>query len=448
MPVIWVAAACLSIAINGSRGLPQYFLQAAPALALAAGVGLTLAIPPLPALARWAVVLVIAVGAWRVGTDPFPKLAANVWHDTQYLLGRIDRRTHLARYGGARDVDKFSALDNRDLGAFLAQGTAPADTVYVFGFSPGAYVYADRRSASRFFWSRPVILDFNRDDPALRGRRPARRSAAVAACVRGAAAARLVPGRVRLGAVLPLAAGARGMAARRLSPGGVDRGLRRVAAQRFDDAPQVRARAHGDRPAGDRDCGRSSLPPILPGARPSASSGTTRVPGSTTRATRRSSAQWRQDAWNPVFIAPVFTALEYASFAAFGVGVRQARLVCEVAGVLSVLLLALGMRRAAGDTRGTHRRRPARDELRLRDVRPRRHHGRPDGGLHRRLVVLLGARGAGARVGRRGGPDGDAGVLHQGRGGVLSRRPRTRRAHPAGDGLLATGNWKPATGYG
>jgi len=165
VPVIWVAAACLSIAINGSRGLPQYFLQAAPALALAAGIGLTLAIPPLPALARWAVVLVIAVGAWRAGTDPFPKLAANVWHDTQYLLGRIDRRTHLARYGGARDVDKFSALDNRDLGAFLAQGTAPADTVYVFGFSPGAYVYADRRSASRFFWSRPVILDFNRDDP-------------------------------------------------------------------------------------------------------------------------------------------------------------------------------------------------------------------------------------------------------------------------------------------
>jgi hypothetical protein len=62
--------------------------------------------------------------------------------------------------------------------------------------------------------------------------------------------------------------------------------------------------------------------------------------------------QWRLDEWNPVFIAPVFTGLEYASFAAFGVGVRQARLVCEAAGVLSVLLLALGMRRIAGDTAG------------------------------------------------------------------------------------------------
>ena len=39
MPVVWVAAACLSIAINGSRGLPQYFVQANPALALAAGWG-------------------------------------------------------------------------------------------------------------------------------------------------------------------------------------------------------------------------------------------------------------------------------------------------------------------------------------------------------------------------------------------------------------------------
>ena len=89
LPVIWVAAACLSIAINGSRGLPQYFLQAAPALALAAGIGLTLAIRPLPAAARWVVVLLVAVGVWRAGSDPFPKLAGNVWHDTQYLLGRM-----------------------------------------------------------------------------------------------------------------------------------------------------------------------------------------------------------------------------------------------------------------------------------------------------------------------------------------------------------------------
>ena len=57
---------------------------------------------------------------------------------------------------------------------------------------------------------------------------------------------------------------------------------------------------------------------------------------------------WRQDEWNPVYIAPVFTALEYESFALFGVGLRQARLVSEAAGVVSVLLLALALRRLRG----------------------------------------------------------------------------------------------------
>ena len=42
---------------------------------------------------------------------------------------------------------------------------------------------------------------------------------------------------------------------------------------------------------------------------------------------------WRVDEWNPLFIAPVFTGLEYLSFEMFGVGLRQARLVSEIAGV-------------------------------------------------------------------------------------------------------------------
>ena len=58
--------------------------------------------------------------------------------------------------------------------------------------------------------------------------------------------------------------------------------------------------------------------------------------------------EWNLDAWNPMFIAPVFTALEYGSFALFGVGVKQARLMPEVLGWLSVVLLALGVKRIAG----------------------------------------------------------------------------------------------------
>ena len=57
---------------------------------------------------------------------------------------------------------------------------------------------------------------------------------------------------------------------------------------------------------------------------------------------------WTLDAWNPMYIAPVFTGLEYVAFAALGVGVWQARLVSEITGVLSVLLLAFGIRRIAG----------------------------------------------------------------------------------------------------
>ena len=61
---------------------------------------------------------------------------------------------------------------------------------------------------------------------------------------------------------------------------------------------------------------------------------------------------WTQDAWNPMYIAPVFTALEYASFRAFGVGLWQARIVSEILGWLSVLLLVLGVARIAGRRAG------------------------------------------------------------------------------------------------
>jgi hypothetical protein len=166
LPVLWTAVACVSIAINGSRELPQYFVQAAPALAVAGGLGAVVALGRAPVVLRWIAALLVAFGCWRVGAEPFPKkLAANVWADAQYLMKRVDRRTHLARFGGTRSADKYSALDNIDIGWFLAQKTTPDDTVYVFGFSPGSYAYAQRRSASRFFWSRPVILDFNHENP-------------------------------------------------------------------------------------------------------------------------------------------------------------------------------------------------------------------------------------------------------------------------------------------
>ena len=57
---------------------------------------------------------------------------------------------------------------------------------------------------------------------------------------------------------------------------------------------------------------------------------------------------WSLDKWNPMYVAPVFTGLEYLSFRSFGVGVRQARLVSEVCGFAAVCLVALGVGRIGG----------------------------------------------------------------------------------------------------
>jgi len=62
--------------------------------------------------------------------------------------------------------------------------------------------------------------------------------------------------------------------------------------------------------------------------------------------------QWSLDQWNPMYIAPVFTGLQYIAFRSFGVGVRQARIVPQVCGLLSVWLLALGVARIGGRRAG------------------------------------------------------------------------------------------------
>jgi hypothetical protein len=69
---------------------------------------------------------------------------------------------YLARYDDER---KYSALGAAQIAAVLRENSSPDEPVYLFGFTPSAYVYAERRSASRFFWSRPVIAGFNAGVP-------------------------------------------------------------------------------------------------------------------------------------------------------------------------------------------------------------------------------------------------------------------------------------------
>jgi len=57
---------------------------------------------------------------------------------------------------------------------------------------------------------------------------------------------------------------------------------------------------------------------------------------------------WRTDDWNPMFVAPVFTALEYGAFETFGVGIWQARVVTVVSGLAAVALLVWGLAATGG----------------------------------------------------------------------------------------------------
>jgi 4-amino-4-deoxy-L-arabinose transferase-like glycosyltransferase len=61
---------------------------------------------------------------------------------------------------------------------------------------------------------------------------------------------------------------------------------------------------------------------------------------------------WRTDEWNPLYVAPIFTGLEYAAFATFGVGTWQARVVPMTLGVLAVVALGCGVARVGGRRAG------------------------------------------------------------------------------------------------
>lgn len=164
----WLAASGLSILVNGARNLPQYFVQAAPALALSAAAGLIL-MWRTGRLGQSVAVLIVVAGLWRVGVDApigglrwgaLPQLADNIAFDVSYLRGRIDRAAYLSRFKGAQ---KYDAAAVADLSAYLAHTTQDSDRILVFGFAPAVYLESHRLSASRFFWSRPVILEFAAD---------------------------------------------------------------------------------------------------------------------------------------------------------------------------------------------------------------------------------------------------------------------------------------------
>jgi len=168
---VWIGAASLSIAINGARDLPQYFVQAAPALAWAAGLGFA-GLSTRSAGMRLLAIAVVVLGLWRVGVEApalggfrfggLPPLIENIRFDLDYAFGRIERSAYLARFSGG----KFDAVATDEMIRYVAETTQPSDAVFVFGFSGGSIgAWSHRRSPTRFFWSRPVMLGFEAGRP-------------------------------------------------------------------------------------------------------------------------------------------------------------------------------------------------------------------------------------------------------------------------------------------
>jgi hypothetical protein len=156
---IWVAAACVSIAVNGGRGLPQYFIQAWPLLALAAGLAGVLAWRALTPVPRIVLIAVLAFAVGRV--SPFGKAIDQTMFDVRYLRGGVSHADYLARFAS----DRYSATALRQLADYVRTTTTADDRIFVFGFSGAVYVRAGRTSASRFFWSRPILVGFNEGMP-------------------------------------------------------------------------------------------------------------------------------------------------------------------------------------------------------------------------------------------------------------------------------------------
>jgi hypothetical protein len=166
----WLLAAVISIAVNGSRSLPNYFVQAAPALAMAAAAGFA-ALPAYGSRVRYAVALLLLAAIWRVGPDTpvwgfrfasLPGLAENVRYDLQYVGGAVSRDDYLRRFSG----QKHDAFENEQLARYVRATTASSDPILVFGFSGGSVCWkSGRQSASRFYWSRPVLIEFAADQP-------------------------------------------------------------------------------------------------------------------------------------------------------------------------------------------------------------------------------------------------------------------------------------------
>jgi hypothetical protein len=91
-----------------------------------------------------------------------PQALERTQADWAAMTGRVERASYLARFRGR----KYDAAAIDDVARHIAETTPPDARVLVFGFTGGAVgAKAVRPSPTRFFWSRPVIIEFAADRP-------------------------------------------------------------------------------------------------------------------------------------------------------------------------------------------------------------------------------------------------------------------------------------------
>ncbi len=158
LPPCWALALMASVWAQG-KFYTYHWLPLLPPLALLAAQGmraishlLRKSLAPVEArvISVAGVGLVLAIlglAYWRACALP-----------VSTLTGRIPRSVLLARYNNYGD---FSLLADREVASFITNNTATNDTIFIWGFEPLIYFLADRRPASRFIYTVPLVTDWS-----------------------------------------------------------------------------------------------------------------------------------------------------------------------------------------------------------------------------------------------------------------------------------------------
>ncbi len=143
----WLAAGVISIIWLG-RFYGHYYVHLLPALSLMAPLGVRFL------RNRW------QVGPVRAGT--FMLLVGALAAGTIALNGQLYLRPSVEEQNLAevtRGYKTYSYLASPALARYIAENTAPDDTIYNLGFQSELYFYADRRSPTRYLFDHVFLAD-------------------------------------------------------------------------------------------------------------------------------------------------------------------------------------------------------------------------------------------------------------------------------------------------